>query len=230
LPLLYTIVKRTVANGLVYGWRAHVEGAEHIPRTGGVIFAGNHLSAADQVFLAGSTPRHLTFWVASNFFEGRGLGGWFTRNLLAGLGTIPVERRGGRAVLTAFDGAIPVLIAGDAVVVYPEGSRSRDGRLYRGRTGMARLALAAEVPIIPVGLIGTEKVMPIGRILPKFSRGLVTVRFGRPIETAGYPGDVSSLRGLTDRVMAEIQKLTGQEYCPRYARSASSKQQPSVTS
>jgi 1-acyl-sn-glycerol-3-phosphate acyltransferase len=187
------------------------------PETGGVIFASNHQSAADQIFLAGSTRRHLTFWVASDFFHDKGFGGWFTRNLPTSLGTIPVDRYGGRTVLTAFDGAIPVLKAGDAVAVYPEGNRLLDGRLYRGRHGVARLAIAAGVPIIPVGMVGTDKVMPVGQVVPAFSRGLVTVRFGEPIETQGYGDDRSSLRALTDRVMSAIQTLTGQEYVPRFA-------------
>jgi 1-acyl-sn-glycerol-3-phosphate acyltransferase len=134
-----------------------------------------------------------------------------------GLGAIRVERAGGRAALTAFDGAIPVLRAGDMVAVYPEGTRSPDGRLYRGRTGAARLAVAAGVPIIPVGMIGTEKVQPIGQPYPKPRRNVVTIRFGKPIEAAGRADDRTSLRALTDEVMAEIQKLTGQEYVPRYA-------------
>ena len=118
---------------------------------------------------------------------------------------------------TAFDGAIPVLQGGDLVAVYPEGTRSPDGRLYRGRTGAARLAVAAGVPIIPVGVLGTDKVQPIGRRLPRLGTGAVIVRFGKPIETAGRADDRTSLRELTDEVMVEIQKLTGQEYVPRYA-------------
>ena len=102
-------------------------------------------------------PRHLAFWAKSEYFDGTGVGGWLTRNLIEGLGAIRVERGGGRAALTAFDGAIPVLKAGDMVAVYPEGTRSPDGRLYRGRTGVARLAVAAGVPIIPVGVLGTEQ-------------------------------------------------------------------------
>jgi 1-acyl-sn-glycerol-3-phosphate acyltransferase len=101
--------------------------------------------------------------------------------------------------------------------VYPEGTRSPDGRLYRGRTGAARLAVAAGVPLVPVGVLGTDKVQPIGQPYPKPFRGKVTIRFGKPIETAGRADDRTSLRALTDELMAEIQKLTGQEYVPRYA-------------
>ena len=218
MPLLYSIGKVTVGNAMILGWRPQIEGSEHIPATGGVIFAGNHLSVADELFLGSVVPRHIAFWAKSDYFLGKGVGGFFTRNLMHGLGAIRVERGGGRAALTAFDGAIPVLKAGDMVAVYPEGTRSPDGRLYRGRTGAARLAVAAGVPIIPVGVLGTDKIQPIGQPYPKLiGRGKVTVKFGKPIETADRADDRTSLRALTDEVMAEIQKLTGQEYVPRYA-------------
>jgi 1-acyl-sn-glycerol-3-phosphate acyltransferase len=218
LPLLYSIGKVTVGKAMILGWRPHVEGLEHIPATGGAVFAGNHLSVADELFLGSVVPRHIAFWAKAEYFSGKGIGGFFTKGLMHGLGAIRVERAGGRAALTAFDGAIPVLKAGDMVAVYPEGTRSPDGRLYRGRTGAARLAVAAGVPIIPVGVIGTEKVQPIGQPYPKpVGWGKVTIKFGKPIETAGRADDRTSLRALTDEVMAEIQKLTGQEYVPRYA-------------
>ena len=217
MPLLYSIGKVTVGKAMILGWRPHVEGSEYIPATGGVIFAGNHLSVADELFLGSVVPRHIAFWAKSDYFVGKGIGGFFTRTLMQGLGAIKVERRGGRAALAAFDGAIPVLKAGDTVAVYPEGTRSPDGRLYRGRTGVARLAVAAGVPIVPVGTIGTDKVQPIGQPYPMIGRGKVTIKFGAPIETADRSDDRSALRTLTDEVMAEIQKLTGQEYVPRYA-------------
>jgi 1-acyl-sn-glycerol-3-phosphate acyltransferase len=218
LPLLYSIGKVTVGKAMILGWRPHVEGIEHIPASGGAIFAGNHLSVADELFLGSVVPRHLAFWAKAEYFSGEGIKGKFTTALMHGLGAIKVERAGGRAALTAFDAAIPALEAGDLVAVYPEGTRSPDGRLYRGRTGAARLAVAAGVPIIPVGMIGTEKVQPIGQPYPKLvGWGKVTVKFGKPIETVGRADDRTSLRALTDEVMAEIQKLTGQEYVPRYA-------------
>ena len=217
MPLLYSIGKVTVGNAMMLGWRPHVEGVEYIPRTGGAIFAGNHLSVADELFLGSVVPRHIAFWAKSDYFVGKGVSGWFTRTLMNGLGAIRVERGGGRAALTAFDAAIPALKDGDMVAVYPEGTRSPDGRLYRGRTGAARLAVAAGVPIVPVGMIGTEKVQPIGQPYPMPFRGKVTIKFGKPIDTTGRADDRTSLRALTDELMAEIQKLTGQEYVPRYA-------------
>ena len=217
MPLLYTIGKLTVGNLLMLGWRPRVEGLEYVPKTGGAIFAGNHLSVADELFIGAVVPRHLAFWAKSDYFDGSGVSGWFTRNLLNGLGAIRVQRAGGRDALAAFDSAIPVLKAGDMVVVYPEGTRSPDGRLYRGRTGVARLAVAAGVPIIPVGTLGTEKIQPIGQPYPMLFRGRPIVKIGKPIDVTGRADDRTSLRALTDEVMAEIQKLTGQEYVPRYA-------------
>ncbi|MGC4889060.1 MULTISPECIES: lysophospholipid acyltransferase family protein [unclassified Micromonospora] len=217
MPLLYTIGKLTVAPTLRLAFRPHVEGLEHIPATGGAIFAGNHLSVADELLLGTVVPRHLAFWAKSEYFNGTGVKGGFSKFVLTGLGAIPVERAGGRAALSAFDAAIPVLQAGDLVAVYPEGTRSPDGRLYRGRTGAARLAVAAGVPIIPVGVTGTDKAQPIGTRVPRPGRAKITIKFGKPLDFTGRPDDRTSLRTMTDELMTEIQKLTGQEYVPRYA-------------
>lgn len=217
MPLLYTIGKLTVGNGMRWGWRPTVEGLENVPATGGAILAGNHLSVADELFLGAVVPRHIAFWAKAEYFTGTGFRGWLSRSVIGGVGAIKVQRGGGRAALSAFDGAIPVLRAGDLVAVYPEGTRSPDGRLYRGRTGVARLALAAGVPVIPVGMLGTDRVQPIGARVPRLGRGEVTVRFGKPMDFTGRPNDRSGLRAITDEVMAEIQKLTGQEYVARYA-------------
>jgi 1-acyl-sn-glycerol-3-phosphate acyltransferase len=161
-------------------------------------------------------PRHIAFWAKAEYFNGTGLRGWAIKALLQGRGASEVTRDGGRAALTALDAAIPALKAGDLVGVYVEGTRSPDGRLYRGRTGAARLAFLAEVPIIPVGVIGTEKVQPIGSLVPRLGHR-VTIKFGKPIEVTDREFDRATLRAVTDEVMAAIQKLTGQEYVPRYA-------------
>ena len=223
MPLLYTIGKLTVAPALRLAFRPHVEGLEHIPATGGAIFAGNHLSVADELLLGTVVPRHLAFWAKSEYFTGTGVKGAFSKFVMTGLGAIPVERAGGRAALSAFDAAIPVLKAGDLVAVYPEGTRSPDGRLYRGRTGAARLAVAAGVPIIPVGVTGTDKAQPIGTRVPRPGRAEIGIRFGKPLDFTGRPDDRTSLREMTDELMSEIQKLTGQEYVPRYAPRRSEK-------
>ncbi|MFI6763243.1 lysophospholipid acyltransferase family protein [Micromonospora sp. NPDC050417] len=217
MPLLYTVGKATVGTAMNVVWRPTVEGLENVPAAGGAIIAGNHLSVADELFLGSVVPRHIAFWAKAEYFTGTGFRGWLSRSVIGGLGAIRVERGGGRAALSAFDGAIPVLRGGDLVAIYPEGTRSPDGRLYRGRTGTARLAMAAGVPIIPVGMIGTDRVQPIGVRVPRpYVRG-VTVRFGKPIDVTGRGDDRTSLRAVTDELMAEIQRLTGQEYVPRYA-------------
>lgn len=215
MPLLYDLAKLTAGNALRLGWRPRVEGLEHLPRRGGAILAGNHLSVADELFLAAVTPRHIAFWAKAEYFSGRGVRGWVSRRIVSGMGAIRVERGGGRAALTAFDAAVPVLRAGGLVAVYPEGTRSPDGRLYRGRTGVVRLARDAGVPIVPVGVLGTAEVLPVDARLPR--RHPVTLRFGPPIPVAGRIHGPRDIRLLTDEVMAAIQRLTGQEYVPRYA-------------
>jgi 1-acyl-sn-glycerol-3-phosphate acyltransferase len=216
VPLLYTIGQYTVAPAVRLVWRPTVEGLEHIPLTGGAILAGNHLSVADEYLLGTVVPRHIAFWAKSEYFNGTGVTGWALANLMKGLGAIAVHRGGGRAALHAFDAAIPALRGGDLVGLYPEGTRSPDGRLYRGRTGVARLAMQAEVPVIPVGVLGTDRVQPIGSLIPKVGPKM-TIRFGKAMDFTGRGLDSTSLRAITDEIMVEIQKLTGQEYVGRYS-------------
>ena len=221
MPLLYTIGYHTVGRTMRLGWRPVVDGLEFIPAQGGAILAGNHLSVADELFLGAVLPRPVSFWAKSEYFRGTGVKGAVIAAVIRSLGAIEVNRDGGRAALTAFDAAIPVLREGGLVGIYPEGTRSPDGKLHRGRTGVARLALQAGVPVIPVGMIGTERVQPIGAKLPRLGPK-VEIRFGKPLDFAGRPSDSSALRAITDEVMAEIQKLTGQEYTGRYAPRRSS--------
>jgi 1-acyl-sn-glycerol-3-phosphate acyltransferase len=216
VPLLYTIGQYTVGPAVRLALRPIVEGLEHVPHRGGAVLASNHLSVADEYVMGSIIPRHIAFWAKAEYFHGTGLRGWAMKTMLRSLGAIEVNRDGGRAALNALDSAIPALKAGDLVGVYVEGTRSPDGRLYRGRTGAARLAFLAEVPIVPVGVIGTEKVQPIGSRIPRLGHR-VTIKFGKPVDVTGREFDRSTLRAVTDEVMAEIQKLTGQEYVPRYA-------------
>jgi 1-acyl-sn-glycerol-3-phosphate acyltransferase len=213
---IYTIGMWTAAPAIKLAWRPTVEGLENVPRTGGAVLASNHISVADEYMLGAVVPRHIAFWAKAEYFNTPGLRGWFFKTLMTGLGAIEVRREGGRGALTAFDAAIPALQAGDLVGVYPEGTRSPDGRLYRGRTGVARLALLAEVPVIPVGVIGTGAVQPVGSLIPRLGKK-VTLRFGKPMEFTGRSMDSSTLRAITTEVMVEIQRLSGQEYVDRYA-------------
>lgn len=216
MPLLYTIGQYTVAPAVRLALRPTVEGLENVPAKGGAVLAGNHLSVADEYIMGAVVPRHIAFWAKAEYFNGTGLGGFAMKTLMRGLGAIEVNREGGRAALTALDAAIPALRGGELVGVYPEGTRSPDGRLYRGRTGAARLALLAGVPIIPIGVIGTERVQPIGRKIPKLG-AKVTIRFGKPMDFTGATMDSATLRAITDELMATIQGLTGQQYVGRYA-------------
>lgn len=215
MPPLYALAKLTVGTVLTTAWPMTVEGLRHLPDAGGAILASNHLSVADELFLAAVVRRHVAFWAKSEYFSAAGPAGWLARATVRGMGAIPVDRGGGRAALTAFDAAIPVLRAGGLIAVYPEGTRSPDGRLFRGRTGVVRLAQQAGVPMIPVGTIGTDRVQPIGSWIPR--RHPVTIRFGAPITVAGRIQRPSDVRALTDEVMARIHRLTGQEYVPNYA-------------
>ncbi|MEV4345053.1 lysophospholipid acyltransferase family protein [Actinoplanes sp. NPDC049596] len=213
-PPLYGLAHRAIGGYLRTFWRPTVTGLEHLPATGGAILAPNHLSIGDQVFLGALTPRHIAFWAKAEYFRGGGLRGGLTKQVVTGLGAIPVERGGGRAVLTAFDAAIPVLEAGGLVAVFPEGTRSPDGRLYRGRSGAVRLAQQAGVPIIPVGIRGTDHLRPPGHRFPR--RHPVSVTFGPPLPVRVEAR--TDVRRLTDTLMATIQSMTDQEYVPRYAR------------
>jgi 1-acyl-sn-glycerol-3-phosphate acyltransferase len=216
VPLLYTIGLYTVRPLARVAIRPTIVGAENIPKTGGAVLAGNHLSVADEYLLGACVPRHIAFWAKDEYFHGTGIRGWFMKALMNGLGAIEVNREGGRAALTALDAAIPALKAGDLIAVYPEGTRSPDGRLYRGRTGVARLALLAGVPVVPVGVTGTDKIQPIGVHVPRLGHK-VTVSFGKPMDFGERPLDSSTLRAVTDEIMLAIQGLTGQVYVGRYA-------------
>jgi 1-acyl-sn-glycerol-3-phosphate acyltransferase len=193
-------------------WRPTVEGLGHVPRTGGVLLASNHLSFVDSVVIPVVVPRKVVFLAKSDYFEGTGVRGALQRAWFEGLGMLPVDRDDTRAAIASLDVALEVLGRGEAFGIYPEGTRSRDGRLYRGRTGVAHLALTAGVPVVPVGLVGTERVQPVGSRLPRVVP--ITVRFGEPIGVAGRFDGVplgKARRLLTDEVMTAIAALSGQE-------------------
>lgn len=198
-------------------YRPVVEGRENVPREGPVILASNHLSFIDSIAIPVAAPRPVHFLAKSAYFEGTGISGWMTREFFTAIGAVPVQRGAGQAALDALDQQRALLEAGRAVALYPEGTRSLDGRLYRGRTGAAFLALQTGAPVVPVGLIGTAEVMPVGAKMPSLRRR-VTVRFGEPLDLShhGAPASGRARRGATDEIMSAIHALTGQELAGVY--------------
>ena len=209
---MYTVLHAVVPPVAKLVWRPTVTGLENVPRTGAVLIASNHLSFADSLVIPIVAPRKVHFLAKSDYFTGGGIKGTLQKAWFEGMGMLPVDRDDPKAALGSLDTALEVLRRGEAFGLYPEGSRSRDGRLYRGRTGVAHLALTAGVPIVPVGITGTEKLQPVGSTLPRIVP--ITVRFGAPIEVAGRYDGVplgKARRLVTDEVMTAIQALSGQE-------------------
>ena len=193
-------------------WRPTVEGLHNIPATGPVLVAANHLSFADSVVLPIVVPRKVVFLAKEDYFTGTGIKGTISRVWFESLGCIPVDRDNTTSAIASLDIALQVLARGEAFGIYPEGTRSRDGRLYRGRTGVAHLALTAGVPVVPVGLIGTQNLQPVGSRLPRLVK--VTVSFGRALDFRGRYDGVPlgrARREVTDEIMAAIQQLSGQQ-------------------
>jgi len=209
--MFFAAVHRVVPPVAKAIWRPRVTGLEHVPRSGAMILASNHLSFIDSTMIPVVVPRKVVFLAKSDYFTGTGIKGALIRAWFEGLGMLPVDREDSMAAITSLDTALEVLGRGEAFGIYPEGTRSRDGRLYRGRTGVAHLALSSGAPIVPVGLRGTQNLQPIGARVPRLAR--VSVAFGTPIPPTGYDGVPlgRARRELTDRVMAAIRELSGQE-------------------
>lgn len=211
-------IGRAVATPLARAvYRPRIEGRENVPRTGAVIFASNHLSFIDSMAIPVAAPRPVHFLAKSSYFEGTGFAGAASRFFFTSVGAIPVRRGAGQAALDALDLQRQLLDDGLAVALYPEGTRSTDGRLYKGRTGVAFLALQTGAPVVPVGLIGTDRVMPVGAKMPSLSER-VTVRFGTPLDLSGYGAATSghARRQATDAIMDAIHALSGQERAGMY--------------
>jgi 1-acyl-sn-glycerol-3-phosphate acyltransferase len=194
-------------------WRPVIEGVENIPAEGPVLIAANHLSFIDSIAIPLSVPgRRVTFLAKAEYFTGPGISGWFSKTLFTALGALPVERQTHRAAQEALDTAMVVLRAGGGFGIYPEGTRSRDGRLARGKTGVAWLALTADCPVVPVAVAGTDRIQPIGARWPRLHRFSVT--FGEPLtfpDQKGMAGNGRARRIVTDRIMNAIADLSGQE-------------------
>ncbi len=218
-PRLYAVGKVVVSPAVrVLGDRRY-PAATTFRGAGPAILAGNHLAVIDSVILPAVLSRNVYYMAKDQYFIGTGLRGALIRNIMYGLNQIPVDRSGGRKSLMALDSALPVLRDGNLLGIYPEGTRSPDGRLYRGRPGVAKLALDAPAPIIPIGLIGTDKIQPIGTRIPRVGQA-VEIRIGEPLDLSPWQGgevDSRGLRELTHRLMAAIAALTGQAVVNRYA-------------
>jgi 1-acyl-sn-glycerol-3-phosphate acyltransferase len=215
--MMYEVVDAVVPPLAKLIWRPTVEGLENMPPTGPVIVASNHLSFADSLVIPIVAPRKVVFLTKQDYFTGTGVKGALQRAWFTGMGMVPVDREDTQAALASLDTALAVLERGDAFGIYPEGTRSRDGRLYRGRTGVAHLALRSGAPVVPVGLSGTEQLQPVGSPLPRLAK--VTVRFGDPLTfTDGFDGVPAgrARREITDQVMDAIQRLTGQPFAGVY--------------
>lgn len=194
-------------------WRPQVEGVDNVPATGPAILASNHLSVLDSFLLPAMLPRPVRFVAKNEYFTGNPL----TALWMRGMGTVAVDRENAAAASAMLDSAVEVLKAGELFGIYPEGTRSPDGRLYRGKTGVAWLTLTTHAPVIPVAMIGVDKVLPPGARVPRLHR--IGVRIGEPMTFTGDPARAQDRRQVTDRVMEAIQRLSGQEYVPKYAAS-----------
>jgi 1-acyl-sn-glycerol-3-phosphate acyltransferase len=223
--MFYWFMKHIVAGPLLKTvFRPWVVGAERVPQNGGVILASNHLSFIDSVMLPLVIERNMVFLAKSDYFTGKGLKGWATRMFFTATGMLPIDRSGGKASEASLNTGLRVLAGGHALGIYPEGTRSPDGRMYRGRTGVARMVLEARVPVIPVAMIDTARIMPIGKRVPRLGR--IGVVFGEPLDFSrfeGMEGDRFILRSITDEIMYELLALSGQEYLDVYATSVKEK-------
>lgn len=224
--MTYFILKTFVLGPLLrFIFRPWVRGVENVPTSGAAILASNHLSFSDSIFLPLQCPRPVVFLAKSEYFTGRGLKGWLVKIFFKSTGQLPIDRSGGKASEAALNTGLGVLEQGQLLGIYPEGTRSPDGRLYRGRTGIARMVLEAKVPVIPVAMIDTEKVQPIGKRLPRVRR--VGIVYGKPLDFSrfdGMEGDRIVLRAVTDEIIYELKKISGQEYVDQYASTVKEKQ------
>lgn len=199
-------------------YKPWVRGKENIPAEGPAILASNHNAVWDSVFLPMLIDREVVFMGKADYFSGKGAKGWATKNFMRAVGTIPVDRTGGKAAMAALQAGLDRLNSGELFGIYPEGTRSPDGRLYRGKTGVARLALESGAPVIPVAMIGTHAAQPIGQKVP--SRTNIGVIIGEPLDFSRYrplAKDRYVLRAITDEIMYNLMLLSGQEYVDAYA-------------
>jgi len=218
-PVFYWLAKFVLLGPFLRGlWRPWTEGLENIPDDRPAILASNHLSFCDSFFMPVMVKRKVTFLAKAEYFTTPGIKGFFSRLFFAGVGQVPIDRSDSDASRAALNTGVRVLREGKLLGIYPEGTRSPDGRLYKGKTGVARMALETGAPVIPVAMTYRYKKLPFGLSLPK-----VCVRFGKPLDFSRYEGlenDRYILRSITDEIMYEIMRLSGQEYVDMYANRA----------
>ena len=223
--MAYFIIKNFILGPILQIlFRPWVKGSKNVPNAGGAILASNHLSFSDSIFLPLKVRRPVTFLAKSDYFTGKGVKGALIRWFFKATGQLSIDRSGGKASEASLNTGLGVLSQGLVLGIYPEGTRSPDGKLYRGRTGIARMALESKVPVIPVAMIDTEKVQPIGKRFPRIRR--VGIVVGTPLDFSrfdGMEGDRIVLRAVTDEIMYELAKLSGQEYVDSYASSVKEK-------
>lgn len=217
--MFYWLMKYVVIGPIVKAiFRPWIVGRSNVPVTGAAILASNHLSFVDSIFLPLMIDRPVAFLAKSDYFTGKGIKGWATRMFFKATGQIPIDRSGGKASEASLNTGLQVLGRGDLLGIYPEGTRSPDGKLYRGRTGLARMALEARVPVVPVVMVDTDTMMPIGTRIPRVVRTGVVI--GEPLDFSrfeGMEGDRYILRSVTDEIMVALQRLGEQEYEDVYA-------------
>ncbi len=214
--MFYWVAKYTLGVALKVIFRPWSRGRKNVPRRGPVILVSNHLSFADHFFGPMPLRRKVIFLAKSEYFTGKGIKGLLSRAFFSGVGQIPIDRTGGDASERALRSGLRVLAEGNVLGIYPEGTRSPDGRLYKGKTGVARLALESRASVVPCAMIDTFEFLPPGSLHPslKIRPGVI---FGKPMEFSRFYGkesDRAALRAVTDEIMAEIAKLSGQEYLP----------------
>jgi 1-acyl-sn-glycerol-3-phosphate acyltransferase len=229
--VIYWVVKAILYPFLRGVFRPWAAGTANVPREGPAILASNHLSFSDHFFGPLLLPRKVTYLAKAEYFTGRGIKGLLSKSFMRGMSVIPVDRTGGEASERALRTGLRVLADGNLLGIYPEGTRTPDGRLYRGKTGVARLALEARVPVIPCAMLGTYELQPPGTVMPKL-RFRPGVRFGKPLDFSRYYGMESNplvLRAVTDEIMYALMELAGQEYVDVYAADAKAKAKAKVS-
>jgi 1-acyl-sn-glycerol-3-phosphate acyltransferase len=218
--VFYWLAKFVLLGPFLRGlWRPWTEGLENIPDDRPAIIASNHLSFCDSFFMPVMVKRKVTFLAKAEYFTTPGIKGFFSKMFFAGVGQVPIDRSDADASRAALNTAVRVLRGGNLLGIYPEGTRSPDGRLYRGKTGVARMALESGAVVIPCAMVNTDIIQPAGRKVPKF-RPRPGVRFGRPLDFSRYEGmegDRFVERSITDEIMYELMQLSGQEYVDKYA-------------